>query len=190
MAVIASVRTRAPQTPLSTSEPFHVYYPESAAALLGELDFLLVNVHPIFQPWFRDAPEGAGAQLVVNVVARLAHSYCGPILVKETGVPTAPPSAGFSDARQASFYRELRRRFPATSDRAFAYFAAFDAPWRSADASPAPGPHPEEAHWACTTSRGARSPRRVSWRCSLHRHLRLDRVAGVGQSRGPPPQSS
>src|SRR5437764_2186002 len=29
VAVIASVRTRAPQTPLSTSEPFHVYYPES-----------------------------------------------------------------------------------------------------------------------------------------------------------------
>ncbi len=147
VAVIASVRTRAPQTPLSTSEPFHVYYPESAAALLGELDFLLVNVHPIFQPWFRDAPEGAGAQLVVNVVARLAQSYCGPILVKETGVPTAPASAGFSAARQASFYRDLRRRFPATSDHAFAYFAAFDAPWRSADASPAPGPHPEEAHW-------------------------------------------
>jgi len=147
IAVIASVRARLPDTPLSTSEPFHMYYPESAAALLGELDFLLVNVHPIFQPWFRDAPEGAGAQLVVNVVARLAQSYCGPILVKETGVPSAPASAGFSAAQQASFYRELRQRFPATRDRAFAYFAAFDAPWRSADATPVPGPHPEEAHW-------------------------------------------
>jgi exo-beta-1,3-glucanase (GH17 family) len=146
-AVIASVRTRLPQTPLSTSEPFHIYYPESAAALLGELDFLLANVHPIFQPWFRDAPDSAGAQFVVNVVARLAQSYCGPILVKETGVPTAPASAGFTDARQTSFYRELRGRFPATNDHAFAYFAAFDAPWRSEDATAVPGAHPEEAHW-------------------------------------------
>jgi exo-beta-1,3-glucanase (GH17 family) len=147
IAVIANVRARLPHTPLSTSEPFHMYYPESAGALLGELDFLLVNVHPIFQPWFRDAPEDAGAQLVVNVVARLAQSYCGPILVKETGVPSAPASAGFTAARQASFYRELRQRFPATRDHAFAYFAAFDAPWRSADATPVPDAHPEEAHW-------------------------------------------
>jgi hypothetical protein len=43
IAVIASVRARLPDTPLSTSEPFHMYYPESAAALLGELDFLLVK---------------------------------------------------------------------------------------------------------------------------------------------------
>jgi len=140
------VRARLPQTPLSTSEPFHVYYPQSAAALLRELDFLLVNVHPIFQPWFRDAPDSAGAQLVVNVVTKLARSYCGPILVKETGLPTAPASAGFTDARQASFYRELRRRFPATKAHGFAYFAAFDAPWRSEDAGPVPGAHPEEAH--------------------------------------------
>jgi exo-beta-1,3-glucanase (GH17 family) len=141
------VRTRVPQTPLSTSEPFHIYYPQSAAALLGELDFLLANVHPIFQPWFRDAPDSAGAQFVVNVVTKLAQSYCGPILVKETGVPTAPASAGFSDAGQTSFYRELRQRFPATNDQAFAYFAAFDAPWRSRDATAVPGAHPEEAHW-------------------------------------------
>ncbi|HXN79468.1 MAG TPA: hypothetical protein VN869_01110 [Steroidobacteraceae bacterium] len=148
-ALIASVRTRLPQTPLSTSEPFHLYYPESAAALLGELDFLLANVHPIFQPWFRDAPDSDGAQFVVNVVAKLAQSYCGPILVKETGVPTAPASAGFTDARQASFYRELRQRFPAARDHAFTYFAAFDAPWRSGDATAVPGAHadPEEAHW-------------------------------------------
>src|SRR5436190_1066678 len=61
--------------------------------------------------------------------------------------PTSPASAGFTDARQASFYRELRQRFPATDAHAFAYFAAFDAPWRSEDASPVPGAHPEEAHW-------------------------------------------
>jgi len=144
---IARLRARLPHTPLSTTEPFHMYYPESAAALLGELDFLLINVHPIFQPWFRDAPDSTAAQFVLNVVMKLAQSYCGPILVRETGVPTAPASAGFTEARQASFYRQLRQHFPANRDRAFAYFAAFDAPWRSEDASPVPGPHPEESHW-------------------------------------------
>jgi exo-beta-1,3-glucanase (GH17 family) len=107
-------------------------------------------VHPIFQPWFRDAPQSTAAQFVVNVLAKLAPHACGPMLVKETGVPTAPASAGFSEARQAAFYRELRRSLPATSSRAFAYFAAYDAPWREYDATGVPAAaavHPEEAHW-------------------------------------------
>ena len=116
----------------------------------AQLDFLLLNVHPVFQPWFRDAPDGAAAQFVVNVLAKLALHACGPMLVKETGVPTAPESAGFSEARQAGFYRELRRVLPPGRTQAFAYFAAYDAPWRAYDATGVPGTpavHPEEAHW-------------------------------------------
>jgi exo-beta-1,3-glucanase (GH17 family) len=150
-AAIRRVREQLPDTPLSVSEPFHTYGEEAAAPLLGELDFLLPIVHPVFQPWFRSAPEGAAAQFVVNVVHMLAASYCGPLLVKETGEPSAPESAGFSEERQAAFYRELRARFPPSSERAFAYFSAFDAPWRAYDATTvpgaAPGVHPEEAHW-------------------------------------------
>jgi exo-beta-1,3-glucanase (GH17 family) len=150
-ALIASVRARLPQTPLSVSEPFHIYSQEAAAPLLGQLDFLLANVHPVFQPWFRDAPEGNAAQFVANVVTKLAADYCGPILVKETGVPTAPASGGYSESRQASFYRLLRERLPPAPERAFAYFAAFDAPWRAYDAIAVPGAppgvHPEEASW-------------------------------------------
>lgn len=146
-ATVASVRRRAPALALSTSEPFHIYQHPSSAALLGRLDFLLVNVHPVFQPWFRGASEATSAQFVVNVVSDLARLYCGPILVKETGIPTAPATAGFTPQRQAAFYAELRRRFPAGELRAFAYFAAFDEPWRALDASPTPGPHPEEAFW-------------------------------------------
>ena len=118
--------------------------------MLAQLDFLLLNVHPVFQPWFRDAPDGAAAQFVVNVLAKLALHACGPMLVKETGVPTAPESAGFSEARQAGFYRELRRVLPPGRTQAFAYFAAYDAPWRAYDATGVPGTpavHPEEAHW-------------------------------------------
>jgi len=145
---------RAPDLPISSTEPFHVLYDKAAVPLLNQLDFLLVNVHPVFQPWFRDAPDGNAAQFVVNVVGQLANHYCGPILVKETGVPTAPAEEGFSESRQASFYGELQRLFPPDRRGAFAYFSAFDAPWRATDslalppgASASPAQRAEEAHW-------------------------------------------
>jgi exo-beta-1,3-glucanase (GH17 family) len=150
LALIARVRARAPAVALSTSEPFHVYDDPAAAAVLAQLDFLLLNVHPVFQPWFREAPDSAAAQFVVNVLAKLSPHACGPMLVKETGVPTAPESAGFSEARQAGFYRELRRVLPPGRTQTFAYFAAYDAPWRAYDATGVlgtPAVHPEEAHW-------------------------------------------
>ncbi|TLY69923.1 MAG: hypothetical protein E6K47_05750 [Gammaproteobacteria bacterium] len=53
-------------------------------------------------PLSTDAPEGAGAQLVVNVVARLARSYCGPILAKETSVPHRRAAASPTPARHPS----------------------------------------------------------------------------------------
>ena len=149
-ALIERVRARAPEVALSTSEPFHIYDEPAAAPVLGQLDFLLPIVHPVFQPWFRDAADSTAARFVVNVLGKLGPLSCGPILVKETGVPTAPESAGFSEARQAGFYRELRRALPPSRMQAFAYFAAFDAPWRAYDATGVPGApavHPEEAHW-------------------------------------------
>lgn len=146
-ALAARIRAQAPRLPLSTTEPFHIYQADAAAPLLASLDFLLVNVHPVFQPWFRGATDATAAQFVVNVTDELAARYCGPILVKETGVPTAPAGEGFSSARQASFYAQLRRVLPPERQRAFAYFAAFDAPWRAQDATGVPGPHPSEAYW-------------------------------------------
>ena len=155
-ALIAALRTRAPRLALSTSEPFHIYYETAALPLLRQLDFLLANVHPVFQPWFRGASAAAGAQFVVNVVAQLRASYCGPVLVKETGVPTAPAAAGFTEPRQAEFYAALRRLLPASRARSFAYFAAFDAPWRSADS----GGREAEAHWGLYDAQ--RRPKRVA----------------------------
>jgi exo-beta-1,3-glucanase (GH17 family) len=173
MELLDTLHKQAPQLPLSTTEPFQMFEVPEAAPMLQRLDFLLANVHPVFQPWFRTAPEGNAVQFVVNVVSDLARDYCGPILVKETGIPTAPQEKGFTEARQASFYVDLQRRFaaslsapvstsasasmsgpaptapPSPGERAFAYFAAFDAPWRLNDAGPAPGQRPaeEEAHW-------------------------------------------
>jgi exo-beta-1,3-glucanase (GH17 family) len=147
-ASIARLRERLPATAaLTTTEPFHIFRQPEAAVLLEQLDFLLVNVHPIFQPWFRDASAASAAQFVVNVLASLAPLSCGPVLVKETGEPSAPQSAGFSPERQAAFYRELRQRLPPSATSAFAYFAAFDAPWRAYDAGPAGASHEEEAHF-------------------------------------------
>jgi exo-beta-1,3-glucanase (GH17 family) len=163
LALIARVRARAPQLPLSTSEPFHVYDESAAAAVLAQLDFLLPIVHPVFQPWFREASDSTATQFVVNVLGKLSPLVCGPILVKETGVPTAPATAGFSEARQAGFYRELRRVLPPSRTQAFAYFAAYDAPWRAYDATGVPGAptvHPEEAHWGLYDS--ARRPKQAA----------------------------
>jgi hypothetical protein len=80
-------------------------------------------------------------QFVINVTRDL--NFHGPILVKETGLPSAPEEKGFSPEKQAWFYTELERRLPVTSDRAWAYFSAFDAPWRLQDN----GAAPEEAHY-------------------------------------------
>lgn len=145
--LIAAVRRRAPEVPFTTTEPFHIYYQPDSTALMHQLDFTLVNVHPVFQSWFQGASAATAAQFVINVLGKLAPLACGPLLVKETGVPTAPAGAGFSEARQADFYSELRRLLKPSDQQAFAYFAAFDAPWRVGDATPVPGPHPEEAHW-------------------------------------------
>ena len=150
-ARLAQIRRRAPRLALSTTEPFHMWLQPASRPLLAQMDFVLANVHPIFESWFRDAPDANAARFVVDVVALLGKAHCGPVLVKETGVPTAPAERGFTPARQRSFYRELARALPPARSHAFAYFAAFDAAWREFDWHPVPGKHPEEAHWGLFT---------------------------------------
>lgn len=156
---LADMRKRAPQLAIATSEPFHIFLKPEAAALLRESDFLLPIVHPVHQPWFKSAAADNAADFVGNVLNDLGKVYCGPILVKETGAPTAPANAGFSPAVQADIYRALARRIPPDESRAFAYFSAFDAPWRVHDAMAAGGYFPEEAHWGLYTEK--RSAKRV-----------------------------
>jgi len=144
---IQDVRKAAPNLVVATTEPFHLFLESAANSILHLSDVVLANVHPVFEPWFKGAPDFNAAEFVVNVTRKLSEVYCGPVLVKETGVPTAPSEAGFTPARQASFYRELQKQFPPSRNKAFVYFSAFDAPWRVNDAHPVPGYHPEEAHW-------------------------------------------
>lgn len=158
--LLDTVRQADPQVALTTTEPFHLFYPAEAAPLLQRLDFLLPNVHPIFERWFRTASTGDAVQFVVNVVEKLGSSYCGPILVKETGIPTAPEAKGYTEARQAAFYRALEHQFRPSRDHAFAYFAAFDTPWRLNDYGPqGQRPATEEAYWGLYDER--RRPKAV-----------------------------
>src|SRR5690606_31196249 len=79
-------------------------------------------------------------------------------LVKETGIPTAPAEKGFSPDAQKDFYAELARQLAPSRLIAFAYFSAFDAPWRAYDETPVPVAHPEEAHWGLFTETRAPKP--------------------------------
>lgn len=146
-AALDRLRAQLPNVALSISEPFHLFLEADARPALREIDVMTANVHPVFQPWFRGAPDFNAADFVVKVTEQLAGVYCGPILIKETGVPTAPADKGYTEARQAGFYRALRRQFAPSDKKAFAYFDAFDAPWRAYDANPVPGTFAEEAHW-------------------------------------------
>jgi glucan 1,3-beta-glucosidase len=132
---------------VATTEPFAEYldHPE-AGAVLRELDFMLVNIHPIFETWFRSGTAKNWTEFVTSVGDRLAARFKGPILVKETGIPSAPQQSGFTPLMQQEFWSALHTRMAPTPRRAFSYFTAFDSPWRAFDETPG-GPRPEEAHW-------------------------------------------
>jgi len=158
---IERLRARAPALLLTTTEPFHLFEQPAAQPLLASADFLLVNAHPVFQSWFATAGPADWARFVINVTNDVAAGFCGPVLVKETGVPTAPSSMGYTPERQAAFYRSLREAFPSSARQAFAYFSAFDAAWRVNDRHPTPGPQPQEGSWGLYEEARAPKPAAV-----------------------------
>jgi exo-beta-1,3-glucanase (GH17 family) len=150
---LAKVLTRAPRPALAVSEPFAQFLDDpDARKVFPHMDFMLVNIHPAFEPWFKSAGPFNWADFVVSVAGRLgAEVFCGPILVKETGVPTGPVELGYSEEKQRAFYRELEKQMKPSRSRAFSYFVAFDAPWQVDAPNPVPGPHPEEGFWGLFT---------------------------------------
>lgn len=156
---LALMRARVPDVPLTVSEPFAQFLDGDADDARDGLDFMLVNIHPIFEKWFATAGPDNWADFVVKVTDKLSDAYCGPILVKETGLPTGPVSMGYDAGKQAAFWRALETQFKPSRARAFSYFSAFDAPWRTADFNPVAGHHPEEAFWGLFTE--ARQPKPV-----------------------------
>jgi len=158
---IGRVRAHAPRLALTTTETFAQFLDDpDARSTLAAMDFMMVNIHPIFQRWFRTAHPVNWAEFVVRIAGQLAEKFCGPVLVKETGVPTGPAAAGFSSTMQRAFYRQLEAQMKPSRARAFAYFSAFDLPWHAYDASPVAGDHhPEEAYWGLFTQ--ARKPKPI-----------------------------
>jgi exo-beta-1,3-glucanase (GH17 family) len=157
---LKAVRAVARGLPLSTSEPFAEYLDNPRARLaLDQMDFMLVNVHPVFETWFRKGTATNWSEFVCSVSARLERLFTGPVFVKETGVPSGPLALGYSEAMQHDFWRALEVRMKPSKRRAFSYFAAFDSPWRANDETPRSGPRPEEAHWGLFTD--TRAPKRV-----------------------------
>jgi hypothetical protein len=150
------MHAEAPGLPLTTTEPFSQFLTDpDAVRALGLADFMLVNIHPIFEPWFHTAAAPNWADFVARVVDNLAGLYRGPVIVKETGVPSGPKAQGFDPAMQHDFWRALEARMPRSERSAFAYFCAFDLPWREFDGA---ARHPEEAHWGLFTEQREPKP--------------------------------
>jgi len=158
-AAFARARAERPDLALATSEPFSVYFEPARAAALPRQDFLLPNVHPVDQPWFGSAPPATSVDFVANVAALLEARFALPVLVKETGLPSGPTADGFSESSQAAFWSALAKRLPPTRAHAFAWFEAFDSPWKPGRALAAP---PEkrarEAYWGLFHGDGSAKP--------------------------------
>jgi exo-beta-1,3-glucanase (GH17 family) len=153
----ARARRALPALALTTSEPFSVYLDDPQS--LPREDLLLPNVHPIDQPWYGTAPPETAVDFVANVVSKLEARFGVPVLVKETGLPSGPKEAGFDPAAQAGFWSALRRRLPPTRAHAFAYFEAFDGPWKPARSpDPSPAKRAREAHWGFFELDGTAKP--------------------------------
>jgi exo-beta-1,3-glucanase (GH17 family) len=152
---LGEIRRELPTTAVTTSEPFAAYLDETYPHFVELQDFLLPNVHPVFETWFRPEGYAQAVELVQNVVKLLRDRYGKPVLVKETGMPSAPASKGYTEALQAQFWRLLLARLPPRTGRAFAWFEAFDGPWKPAAGARESGRlAEEEAHWGLYTAAG------------------------------------
>lgn len=152
------MRSRIPDMPLTVTEPFAQFLDSDSADVRASLDFMLVNVHPIFEDWFATAGPDNWADFVVKVTGKLADKFCGPIIIKETGVPSGPADKGFTPDKQAAFWKAIQVQMKPSKSATYAWFSAYDAPWRLSDFNPMGGNHPEEAYWGLFTDTRAPKP--------------------------------
>lgn len=158
-AATSHVRARAPNLALGSSEPFAVYLDSPDAAALLALDLLLPNIHPRFEPWFDPANTEQAATFVVEVLERLRARGGKPVLIKETGLPSAPAEQGFTEDRQAEFWSRLAARIPPSPTQNLAWFEAFDSPWKPRELQDEFGRlEASEAHWGLFRHDGTPKP--------------------------------
>ena len=150
---IKHIRRDVPQVMLTTSEPMVSYLGAPARLGCEHQDFLLPNIHPIFESWFNPASLSQATEFVIDIEKRL-YALCKKfVLIKETGVPSAPSDAGFSPATQREFWGVLMRKMRTEPHASLALFEAFDAPWKIEEIARDSGYRDErEAAWGWFSS--------------------------------------
>jgi exo-beta-1,3-glucanase (GH17 family) len=133
---IKQIRRDAPHVAVTTSEPMVSYLGSPAALGCEGQDFLLPNIHPVFESWFR--PES----------------------VTQASEPSEPSNAGYTPATQRAFWRDLMHKMRTEPHAALALFEAFDAPWKIEEIARDSGRRDKrEAAWGWFTS--SRKPKAV-----------------------------
>ena len=145
--------------PLTTTEPLAT---SQSPVVLAFGDFLLPNIHPVF-----DAPQlpaDAAAAWVRQQAKLLADKAGKPVFVKETGFPHAGKPQ-FSPAAQAAFWRAYRGGAALTVEAEptrwisfAAAFEAFDAPWKAESSG-----LPMEADWGLLSAKRVPYPAFAVW---------------------------
>ncbi|MGQ9533310.1 MAG: stalk domain-containing protein [Desulfotomaculales bacterium] len=120
--------------PVTTSEPVHLYFKQSALQRLG--DFLLPVVHPY---WAGIKEPQAAAEFTLETWQKLNQASQRKVLIKETGLPNAG-EPGLSEEAQFAFYRHL-----SATGAWFTWFEAFDQTWKVS--RPWVQRSPIETHW-------------------------------------------
>jgi exo-beta-1,3-glucanase (GH17 family) len=157
---ILRLRKELPSVSLTTSEPFFLYLKPEYFDFFNKMDLLLPNIHPTFETWFNPSDAENAAAFVLNVAGKLQSQYPKPLIIKETGLPSGPASAGFTEAHQSAFWSEILKRSETSETRAISCFEAFDAPWKPVvTRGYFPGSdHFQEAYWGFFTADGKSKP--------------------------------
>jgi glucan 1,3-beta-glucosidase len=157
---ITQIRRDVPHVAITTSEPMVSYLGSPAALGCEGQDFLLPNIHPVFESWFHPESIAQATEFVLDTEKRL-YALCKKfVLVKETGVPSEPSDGGYSPAIQRAFWRNLMLKMHAEPHTSLALFEAFDAPWKIEEMARDSGWRDErEAAWGWFTS--SRKPKAV-----------------------------
>ncbi len=133
--------------PVTTSEPVYMYFKDRQLVNFGEWLF------PVVHPWWAGIKEPeAGVRYTVEQYKKLAALTKKPVLIKETGLPSAG-SPECSEEKQAGFYELLR-----TKNVSFVYFEGFDQVWKVS--KPWVKRSPIETHWGIFTA--TREPKLVA----------------------------
>jgi len=147
-AVFVRARSELPQIALTTSEPFASWLGQPALLDCSDQDFLLPNIHPVYERWFRPQATIQSVEFVMNVAGDLSALCHKPVLVKETGIPSGPEELGFSEEQQEKFWKALLERMQKRPDVSVALFEAFDAPWKVAEIKKQAGTYDgREGYW-------------------------------------------